>query len=1112
MSADADADDDPDPDGGGGDDGGADEVPTQYDPLAVEERVSLYWDDHDAYEAARAAHEDDPDFFFVDGPPYTSGQMHLGTAWNKTLKDAILRHRRMTGHDVYDRPGYDMHGLPIEVKVEEELGFDSKKEIEAYGVEAFIDECKRFALENRRAMDEDFRSIGVWMDWDDPYQTITPEYMEAAWWAFERVHERGLVERGGRAVNQCPRCETAIANNEVERHDVYKPAIHVRFPLASREGSLVVWTTTPWTIPANAFVAVDGDAEYVGVDAERDGTTDRLYVSRAGVEETLRAGRYDDYEVVETLDGSELVGWSYDHPLADRVPERAAGEGVREVYEADYADATDKTGLVHSAPGHGEEDFERGEELGLPVFSPVGPDGRFTDAGGAYAGQFVRDANEDVIADLDDAGRLLAHDPNHLVEGEGQCWRCDTDIVRIVTDQWFITVTEMKEDLLDNIGDSEWYPEWARENRFRNFVADAPDWNVSRQRYWGIPLPIWKPREAEDYAAEDCLVLGTRKELADRADQDVDPAEIDLHRPGVDPLTITEDGTTYERVPDVFDVWIDSSVATWATLDYPGAAETGTERAGETPKGADAFEDLWPADLVVEAHDQTRGWFWSQLGMGTAALDRVPYDEVVMHGFANDSEGRKMSKSRGNIVTPQEAIEEYGRDPLRTYLLRHDQHGADLAFDRDGLRETQSDLNVLWNVFRFPLSYMELDGYDPASPDLSDGDLTVVDEWVLSRLQTVEREAAAAWDDYAPHDAISAVLEFVVEDVSRFYVKATRERMWAEADSPEKRGAYATLATVLDEVTRLLAPVAPYLAERIYRRLDGEATTVHALSYPEAEETLRDERLERQMAALRDVEEAAATARQQAGRKLRWPVSRVVVESDDDGTRAAVEALDGLLASRTNARSVEAVESFDELVAYADPEMSEIGPAFGADAQDVMTAVEGTTLDDLRSGDGDGLAVDAGGERYALDDEMVSVRTEPPAGVSAAAFDGGTVYVDATLTEDLESEGYARDVVRRIQEMRKRLDLDVEERIVVAVDIDDSRVAGFVDDHRDHVASETRAVSLVGVGDREADIDLDIDIDRDPDLDLVEDWTVEGVDVTIGIARAQEVTADDLVR
>ena len=1084
MSADADADPDPDPDP----DSDADEVPTQYDPQAVEERIGTYWDEADAYEAAKKAHADDPDFFFVDGPPYTSGQMHLGTAWNKTLKDAILRYKRMEGHDVYDRPGYDMHGLPIEVKVEEELGFDSKKEIEEYGVESFIDACKEFALENRRKMDADFRSIGTWMDWSDPYQTITPEYMEAAWWAFEKVHDRGLVERGERAVNQCPRCETAIANNEVERHDVHKPAIHVRFPLSERAGALVIWTTTPWTLPANAFVAVDGDATYVGVDATRDGETHRLYVSKAGLEETLRAGQYDDYEVVEELDGAEMVGWHYDYPLPERVPDHAAGAGVHEVYEADYATADDKTGLVHSAPGHGEEDFERGQALGLPSFSPVGGDGRFTDAGGAYAGEFVRDANDDVIADIDDRGLLLAHDPTHLVEGEGQCWRCDTDIVRIVTDQWFITVTDIKEDLLDNIEDSEWHPEWARDNRFRNFVADAPDWNVSRQRYWGIPLPIWKPADAEEYTAADCLVVGTRAELAEQVDQDIDPAELDLHRPGVDPLTITEGGTTYERVPDVFDVWIDSSVATWATLDYPGSVDTGTDEDGLTPKGAEAFESLWPADLIVEAHDQTRGWFWSQLGMGTAALDQVPYDEVVMHGFANDSDGRKMSKSLGNIVTPQEAIEKYGRDPLRTYLLRHDQHGTDLAFDWEGLEETSSDLNVLWNVFRFPLSYMELDGYDPATPDLDDGALQTVDEWVLSRLQTVEAEAREAWANYAVHDALSSVLEFVIEDVSRFYVKATRERMWAEADSPEKRAAYATLATVLDEVTRLLAPVAPYLAERMYRRLDGSATTVHQLSYPDPDETRQDEALERRMATLRRVEEAAATARQQAGRKLRWPVSRVVVESADEATRAEVEALADLLGDRTNARSVEVVESFDELVEYAAPEMSAIGPAFGADAQEVMNAVEGSRLADLQDAGGE-LSVEVDGEQYDLTDEMVAVQTEPPEDVSGAAFADGTVYVDAGLTEALESEGYARDVVRRIQEMRKRLDLDVEEEIEVALDVADDRIAGFVDDHREFIATETRTDTWAAHEDRE--------------FDLIEEWEVEGVDVTIAVARTE---------
>jgi isoleucyl-tRNA synthetase len=1052
----------------------ADDVSDQYAPGDVESSVTAYWDEHDAYEAAKEAHADDPPFFFVDGPPYTSGQMHLGTAWNKTLKDAILRHKRMSGYDVTDRPGYDMHGLPIEVKVEEELGFDSKKDIEEYGMEAFIEECKSFAEGNRRQMDEDFRSIGVWMDWDDPYRTVSPEYMEATWWAFKRVHENGLVERGKRAINQCPRCETAIADNEVEYHEVESPSIYVTFPLQDRDGALVVWTTTPWTIPANEFVAVDADMTYQAVAATRDGERALLYVAEPCVEDVLREGRYEEYEVVDEVAGEELVGWRYDHPLAEAVPDHADGDGVGQVYTAEYVEA-DRTGLVHSAPGHGQEDFERGTELGLPVFSPVAGDGTFTDAAGDYAGQFVRDANDDIVADLEANGHLLA--AGTTSHRYGRCWRCDTDIVYLATDQWFITVTDVKEELLDNIEDSEWHPDWARDNRFRNFVADAPDWNVSRQRYWGIPLPVWVPEDDPDPSAADILVVGTREELATRADQDVDPETIDLHRPSVDRITITEDGTTYERVPDVFDVWIDSSVATWGTLDYPS--------------DGGRFEELWPADLIVEAHDQTRGWFWSQLGMGTAALGEIPYDEVVMHGFANDSDGRKMSKSLGNIVTPEEAIDRFGRDPLRAYLLSHDQHGVDLSFEWEGLGETQSTLNIFWNVFRFPLRYMTLDGYDPADADLTEGDLTVVDEWVLSRLQSVKAEASDAWDDYAVHDALTAVLGFVTEDVSRFYVKAIRERMWAESESASKRGAYATLATVLDETIRLLAPVTPYLAEEMYQTLDGAATTVHQRPYPTVDDEYHDPDLEADVAVIRAVEEAAANARQQEDRKLRWPVPRVIVETEDDDVAEAVRSLSALLADRVNARSIEVVEDFDELVEFAEPEMGVIGPAFGADAQAVMTAVEGRRREDLAADD---RVVTVDGEAYELTDEMVSFRAEPPEDVAGADFGlpldgsrtGGTVYVDTSLTDDIESEGYARDVVRRIQEMRKRLDLDVEERIRTRVEVDDDRVAGFVDDHRELIATETRTAAF--------------DADADG---LVEEWDVEGVGVTIGIERLE---------
>ncbi len=1061
-------------------------VDDQYDPDTVESGVFDYWDDVDAYEQTKQHRADGEEFFFVDGPPYTSGAAHMGTTWNKTLKDCYIRYLRMQGYDVTDRPGYDMHGLPIETKVEERLDFENKKDIERFGEENFIEECKDFAEEQLEGLQTDFQDFGVWMDWDDPYKTVDPEYMEAAWWGFQQAHERGLVEQGQRSINQCPRCETGIANNEVEYHDVGKPSIYVKFPLSDRQGSLVIWTTTPWTIVANTFVAVDGDLEYVGVDAEKDGETERLYVAEACVEGVLKAGRYEDYEVVETLSGEDLVGWAYDHPLAEEVPDHAQAEGSGQVYTADYVEA-DRTGLVHSAPGHGEEDFERGRELGLEIFCPVGGDGVYGESAGKYAGTFVRDANDEVIDDLDSNGYLLSSEEGHSVR-EGQCWRCDTDIVRIVTDQWFITVTDIKDELLANIEDSEWYPSWARDNRFRDFVEDAPDWNVSRQRYWGIPIPIWLP---EDWSGrmEDAIVVGDREELAERVDQDIDPSTVDLHKGTVDDLTITEDGTTYSRVSDVFDVWLDSSVATWGTVNYPSETE--------------AYEELWPADLIMEAHDQTRGWFWSQLGMSTAATGEIPYKQVLMHGYANMPDGRGMSKSKGVLIDPHEVIEKHGRDPMRLFLLSVTAQGEDMNFSWEETAEMQRRLNILWNVARFPLPYMRADDFNPESTTVADvrDELELADEWVLSRLQTVEAAMTEHMDDYENDKAVGELLDFVVEDVSRFYIQVVRERMWDEEDSDSKRAAYATLYRVLEEVAALFAPFTPFVAEQVYGSLTGDAghPTVHMCDWPEADDSLHQPDLEDEIEVVREVEEAGSNARQQAERKLRWPVTRVVVDTDSEAVADAVRSQSAIVADRLNARTTEVVDpddSWGELNYSAEADMSELGPAFGDDAGRVMNAMNEASIDEPSLDTLEGTVSEALGEDVELTEEMVTFRRETPEGVTGTEFSaldgGGVVYVDTALTEDIESEGYAREVIRRVQEMRKDLELDIEARIVVDLDIADERVDDLVREHEDLIAEEVRADEFGAVEDGHR-----------------KTWDVEGVEMEIAIAPVAAAEASD---
>jgi len=1048
------------------------EVTGNWNGSEVETAVRQYWVENETYQKVKAARAEGKDFFFVDGPPYTTGHIHLGTAWNKIIKDTILRFKRMQGFNVTDRAGYDMHGLPIEVRVENELGFKNKKDIEEYGISAFIERCKDFAITHKEIMSDQFRALGIWMDFDNPYQTLTPEYVEAAWWTLKQADEKNLLECGNRVVNLCPRCETAIADSEVEYWDEEDPSIFVKFPIRGRENEyLLIWTTTPWTLPANVAVAVKDDFTYARVKAVKEGVEEILWIGEPLVEAVLRKGRYQDFSILETKTGADLVGTIYDSPLVDTVPLQRDIE--HRVVAADYV-TLENTGMVHIAPGHGWDDYLVGLKEGLAAPCPVDSAGMFTNEGGIFAGTFVKDADPAVLEAL---GDYLLHS-GRIVHRYGHCWRCKTPIISIATEQWFLAVPKIKETMLGEIEKVTWYPDWAGSARFHDFVADARDWCISRQRYWGIPIPVWQCDTCENHR-----VFGTMAELNEAAGSTL----TDPHRPYVDEITMPcSCGGVMHRVEDIFDVWFDSAMASWATIHFPGKSEE--------------FNRLWPADFITEGQDQTRGWFYSQLGASVINFGRAPYKSVLMHGFALDAEGRKMSKSFGNVVSPEEVVEKTGVDVLRLYILSASAPWDDLKFNWEGIRTTNRAVNILWNVYRFPLPYMILDSFTPETTDgVWNGEYIKAhlsempdeDRWIISRIASL---GATVDEEFAVcnlHKATRAMVHAILEDISRWYVQLVRPRMWLDEDAPEKRQAYETMYFVLRRLITIMAPVTPHIAEEIYQnlRVEGDPASVHMLDWWSGDVTLVDEELETRMAIIRSFDEAVATARQEGKRKLRWPVCETLVLTDSDGVAAAVEAMQDLCKNRANSRKVTVVRgTWDRMAWSAEANMRAIGPEFGREGPKIKAAIESTDVTVLKT------AIEAEGKATVGDYEItashVNFHEALPEGVFSAAMSDATVCVDVTLDEEIMAEGYAREVIRRIQEMRRQLDLNVEDYIIVGITVGDEKTAGFLLPWTDNIAKEVRASELIWTVPESAA--------------LSQEWKVEGVPMTIAISPAKQ--------
>ncbi len=1050
------------------------EVAGQYNAQELENQIRTLWEREDAYRRVRELRVGGKKFFFVDGPPYTTGRIHLGTAWNKVIKDSILRYKSMNCFEVKDRAGWDMHGLPIEVKVEESFGFRSKKDIEAYGVDKFIERCKEFALRQKDDMTVQFKILGAWLDWDDPYMTLKNEYLEAAWWTLKKAHEHGLLERGLRVVNWCPRCQTAIADSEVEYWDETDYSIYVKFPVIGEENTfIVIWTTTPWTIPANVAVAVNPTFQYSKVRAWKDGRAEILIMASDLVESVLKIGRYQDYELLGVLSAQQMQELKYEHPLGKMVPRQK--EIVHGVYTADFVTA-ENTGCVHIAPGHGLEDYELGLDHHLEIFCPVGGDGRYTEeAGEKYQGLYVKEADGEVIADLDERGLLLSQ--GRLAHRYGHCWRCKTPIIFIATSQWFLRISDLRDKMLDEISRVAWYPEWAGSARFADWINNARDWCISRQRYWGIPLPIWTCP-----ACGHMEVIGTAEELLERSGQKL----TDLHRPEVDSVFLDcPCGGKMKRSPDVFDVWFDSAVASWATLRFPSHEKD--------------FDDWWPADFITEGHDQTRGWFYSQLGAAMVSFGRAPYKSVLMHGFTLDDQGRKMSKSIGNIVQPEEVVSKFGADILRFYVLGANAPWEDLHFSWDAVENTSRMLNIFWNAYRFALPYMVLDGFDATKADLSgyEKSLRPEDRWILSRVNSLIGDVTEEMEAYQLHRIVRSISDFILEDLSRWYIQLVRPRTWIEQNDPDKLAAYATIYEVLVKLSQVMAPFTPFLSESIYQNLvkglDGNApASVHMCSWPKPDQSRMDRRLEESMSLVREVSMAASNARQKGGRKLRWPVSEVVISP----LKEAVDLgeLEAVLRGQTNAKKITVLPPGQKpkMDLELSPVHKKIGPVYKAEAKAVVAALEAADPFAVkRQLDSTGEAVvSSAGKDFKITEEMVLIKEIAPESLPAAEFSRGFVYVDITLTPDLESEGYAREIIRRIQDMRKEMDLKVDDQIRAKVDIESKPILDLALLKRDHIASEVRASAF--------ELGLGLELGGA----MVKDWDIEGVCVRIGIDRA----------
>ena len=1039
-------------------------------PGEREAEVLSFWEEHDTFAKTLAATKDGTRYVFFEGPPTANGKPHFGHLMPRVYKDLFPRFQTMRGQYVLRKAGWDTHGLPVELEVEKAIGVNSKPEIEEYGVAKFVEKCKESVWRYKVDWERMMKRMGFWIDFEDAYVTYTDGYIETVWWELNKMFERGLLYQGHKTLPYCPRCGTGLSSHEVAQgyKKVEDPTVMLRLPVVSDEGSVfkrssegrtsvLTWTTTPWTLPANVAAAVAADAIYVEVLQDDE----RFVLGKALVSKTLKG----DFEILREFSGSDLVGLQYEPPydlLSDPVAHR--------VYAADFVNMEDGTGTVHIACAFGEDDYQLGQEVGLPFLQPVDLAGRFTDEFPMGAGEFVKDVDERIIEDLRARGLLYRSVPYE--HDYPFCWRCDTPLLYYARDSWYIRTTDVKDEMIANNASINWHPAHVGEGRLAGFLASLRDWALSRDRYWGTPLNLW--------VCADCgkvTSVGSRADMVARALDSELAKTVELHRPYVDSVQLKCDGCggRAERVPYVIDTWFDSGSMHSAQWHYPF-------------ENVELFKENFPADFICEAMEQTRGWFYTLLATSTIIHGVAPFKNCMGTGLGLDENGLKMSKSKGNVTDPWDAIEAYGADCLRWYLYSSSAPWKSKRLgDADIKEPLYRFLDTIRNSYDFFALYASIDGFDPEVHHVDESAKSVLDRWILSRLASTVKTVNDSLDGY---DVISSTtaIETLISDLSNWHVRLSRRRFWRGGMGPDKIAAYATMREVLVEVSKLLAPFIPFLSEAVYRllRTADSQESVHLCTYPVPQDEAIDATLERDMARVRQIVALGHQARNQAQIKVRQPLARAVIEGKADGQLS--EELIQLIRTELNVEAVETLTALDELFEETPmPNFRTLGPRLGPLGNRAAEWIRQRNAVELHERSlGGSFSIELDGASVELEAEDIAYGKAMPTHLILSEEAGNRVLLDTTMDDRLKAKGWVRELTHRIQMARKNADFDVTDRIAMTYCADEA-LKVLVEANREEIAEEILAVSV-----NEAD---------SPSGEYSEAIEFDGMSITVALTR-----------